>query len=178
MQPILLGMSLETFTIVHVAISVIAILAGFLVAIGFLNRQRPGALHSAFLITTILTSVTGFMFGITIVTPGIVVGALSLVVLAIACAALYSRHLAGAWRSTYVITAMIALYFNFFVLIVQSFQKVPALKALAPTQSEPPFAITQGMALLGFVVLTVAALRKFRHTPEATPPAKASAASA
>lgn len=177
-RPMLLGMNLETFTIVHVIISMTAILTGFLVAISFLGGKPLGSLNATFLVTTILTSVTGFMFPISTVTPGIILGGLSLIVLAVACMALYSRHLAGAWRSTYVITVMIALYFNFFVLIVQSFQKVPTLKALAPTQSEPPFAITQGVALVGFIALTIAAVKKFRHAQEPTPPAKSSAASA
>ena len=158
----ILGMTTQAFTTLHVVISLIAILSGFLVAIGFLNAKRSDGLTGLFLATTILTSVTGFLFPISQITPGIVVGIISLAVLTIAVVAQYARALAGAWRKTFVITAMLALYFNVFVLVVQSFQKIPPLKSLAPTQSEPPFAITQGMVLLGFVVLTVAAIRKFR----------------
>jgi hypothetical protein len=158
----MLGMTLQTFTAVHVVISLIAILAGFLVVVGFFGRKPLGSINTVFFTMTVLTSITGFMFPINGVTPGIVVGAISLAVLAIAGLALYARHLSGPWRSTYVITAMLALYFNVFVLIVQSFQKVPELKALAPTQSEPPFAITQVVVLCIFIALTILAVKKFR----------------
>jgi hypothetical protein len=118
---------------------------------------------SVFLWTTISTSVTGFMFPFKGITPGIVLGIISLVVLAISLVALYSRKLAGGWRTTFVISAVMALYFNFFVLIAQSFGKIPALHALAPTESEGPFKVAQLTALILFVVLGFLATRNFRH---------------
>lgn len=157
-----LGMSLETFTLVHVIISLIAIVSGLIALFGMIAGKRLDAMNGLFLTTTVLTSVTGFGFPIHSVTPAVILGILSLVVLAIGLFARYARHLAGGWRRTYVITASIALYFNCFVLVVQSFMKVPALHALAPTQKEPPFAIAQLIVLVLFVVLTVVAARKFR----------------
>jgi hypothetical protein len=118
-----------------------------------------------FLVTTVLTSLTGFGFPINGVTPGIVLGVISLVVLAVTIYARYLGELEGAWRPTYVITAVIAQYLNFFVLIAQSFQKVPALNALAPTGSEPAFAVAQGAALLAFIVLGVFAAKGFQDKP-------------
>jgi magnesium-transporting ATPase (P-type) len=118
-----------------------------------------------FLVTTILTSVTGFMFPINGLTPAIVFGLISIVILVIALAALYLKQLSGAWRWIYVTTALAALYFNVFVLIVQAFQKVPALQKLAPTQSEPPFQIAQGVTLLAIVILGTMAVRRFRPAP-------------
>jgi hypothetical protein len=106
--------------------------------------------------------VTGFMFPINGLTPAIVFGLISIVILAIALAALYLKHLSGAWRWIYVTTALMALYLNVFVLIVQSFQKLPALQKLAPTQSEPPFLIAQAVALIAFLILGAMAARKFR----------------
>jgi len=157
-----LGMSLETFTLVHVIISLIAIVSGLIALFGMIAGKRLDAMNGLFLTTTVLTSVTGFGFPIHSVTPAVILGILSLIVLALGLFARYARHLAGGWRRTYVITASIALYFNCFVLVVQSFMKVPALHALAPTQKEPPFAIAQLIVLVLFVVLTVVAARKFR----------------
>ena len=157
-----LGMSLATYTTVHVIISLIGIASGFLVLFGLLRGTLFSRWNSLFLITTVLTSVTGFGFPNTKVTPGIVVGILSLVALAIAIFALYARHLNGVWRRTYVITAMIALYFNVFVLVVQLFEKVPAIHALAPTQTEAPFKIAQLLLLILFIAFITAAARKFR----------------
>src|SRR3954463_7433888 len=125
------------------------------------------ALTGLFLGTTLLTSVTGFGFPFVHVTPGIVLGVLSLLVLAPALFARYGRHLAGGWRRTYVIAASTALYFNCFVLVVQSFLNVPALHALAPTQKEPPFAIAQLLVLVIIVVLTIGAAKRFREQPAA-----------
>jgi hypothetical protein len=161
----ILGMSLETFTAVHVAISLIAIGSGFLVVFGMMASRRLPVLTTTFMVTTALTSITGFMFPFKGVTPAIVLGILSLVTLAIAAVARYARHLGGAWRGTWVITAAIALYFNFFVLIVQSFQKVPALHALAPTQTEGPFKVAQLLVLIVFVAITILAFRRFRSGP-------------
>jgi hypothetical protein len=157
-----LGMSLATYTTVHVIISLIGIASGFLVLFGLLRGTLFSRWNSLFLITTVLTSVTGFGFPNTKVTPGIVVGILSLVALAIAIFALYARHLNGVWRRTYVITAMTALYFNVFVLVVQLFEKVPAIHALAPTQTEAPFKIVQLLLLILFITFITAAARKFR----------------
>jgi hypothetical protein len=161
----ILGMSVAVFTQVHVAISLIAIAAGFVVVFGMIASKRLPLLTALFLIATAATSVTGFMFPYHGLTPGIVIGVLSLVVLLFASVALYSGHLIGGWRSTYVITAILALYLNFFVLIVQSFEKVPALHALAPTQKEMPFKLAQLVTLAVFVVLTVLAVKRFRVQP-------------
>jgi hypothetical protein len=158
----MLGMSLSTFTIVHVIISLIAIAAGFVAVLGMLSGRRMAGWTLVFLVMTVLTSVTGFGFPFDHVRPSHVVGAVSLVFLAVALFALYVQHLAGAWRWIYVISAIIALWFNVFVLIVQAFQKISSLQVLAPTQSEPPFQIVQGVALLVFIGLAIAALRKFR----------------
>jgi len=150
------------FTKIHVVISLIAIFAGFVVMFGLLTSKRLDRWTALFLITTVLTSVTGFFFPFHGFTPAIAVGILSLLVLAIAIFAYYGWRLAGASRWIYVVTSMLALYLNVFVLIVQLFQKVPALKALAPTQTEPPFQIAQLGALVIFVVLTVLAAIRFR----------------
>jgi len=153
---------MDTFTIIHVIISLIAIGSGFIVLFGLLTGRRLDGWTAFFLAMTAATSVTGFFFPFYGFTPAIGVGIISLVVLAIALVARYARHLAGAWRWIYAVSAMAALYLNFFVLIVQSFQKIPALKALAPTQSEPPFLVAQVLALLLFVVLMILAAIKFR----------------
>jgi len=155
-----LGMSLETFTLVHVLISLVGIASGIIVMYGFLTNQRLDRWTALFLLTTALTSLTGFLFPFKGVTPGIKLGIISCVVLAVAIVTRYAMHL--AWRKTYVIAACMALYFNVFVLVVQSFEKVSALKALAPTQKEPPFAVAQIAVLLLFVVLTIFAVKRFR----------------
>jgi len=158
----MLGLSLSTYTIIHVIISLIAIVTGFIAVFGMLTGNRMASWTAIFLVTTVLTSVTGFGFPFDHFLPSHAVGAISLVFLAIALFAIYVKHLAGAWRWIYVVSAIVALWFNVFVLIVQSFMKISALKALAPTQSEPPFQIAQGAALVLFVVLTILAVRKFR----------------
>jgi hypothetical protein len=156
---------MSTFTLVHVAISLVALVTGFIVLFGLISGRRLDAWTAIFLATTVATSVTGFGFPIHGFTPGIGVGIVSLLVLAVAIYARYARHLAGIWRRVYVISAVAALYFNFFVLIVQSFQKVPALKALAPTQTELPFALAQIVALVAFLVLGFLASTRFREKP-------------
>ena len=156
------GLSIQNFTILHVAISLIGIVSGLIVLAGMLRARRLPGWTALFLVTTILTNVTGFMFPINGLTPGIVVGLISIVILATALMALYVKHLSGAWRWIYVTTALAALYLNGFVLIVQSFQKVPALQKLAPTQSEPPFLIVQSATLLAFLILGTLAARRFR----------------
>jgi len=156
------GLSIENFTILHTAISLIAIASGLIVLAGMLRARRLPGWTAVFLVTTLLTSVTGFMFPINGLTPAIVFGLISIVILAIALAELYLKHLSAAWRWIYVTTALVALYLNVFVLIVQSFQKLPALQKLAPTQSEPPFLIAQAAALIAFLILGAMAARKFR----------------
>ena len=159
------GLSVENFTNLHVAISLIGIVSGLIVLAGMLRARRLPGWTALFLVTTILTSVTGFMFPISGLTPGIVFGLISVVILVIALNALYVKRLAGAWRWIYVTTALIALYLNVFVLIVQSFQKVPALQKLAPTQSELPFSVTQGVVLAAFLILGIMAVGRFRPSP-------------
>ena len=155
-----MSVGLAAFTIFHVLISLVAIFSGFVVGYGLLTARRFQGWAALFLATTVATSVTGFMFPVHHFMPSHGVGIISMIILAIALFALYGRHLAGAWRWIYVVTAMIAFYLNCFVLVVQLFLKVRALKELAPTQTEPPFKLTQ-LALLGiFVVVSViAALR-------------------
>jgi hypothetical protein len=154
---------LALFTIFHVAISLIAIVAGFVVAYGMLTGRRLDGWTALFLITTMATSVTGFFFPVHHFMPSHGVGIISLIALPIAIYARYGRHLAGAWRWIYVVSSLFSLYLNVFVLIVQSFLKVPALKALAPTQTETPFKLTQLVVLVGFVVLTFAAVIRSRN---------------
>jgi hypothetical protein len=151
------------FTLVHVLISLAGIISGFVVIDGFLKAKRLDGWNVLFLVMTILTSVTGFFFPRNGVTPGQIVGAISLVLLVIAVLARYPLHFSGAGRWLYVITAVIAQYFNFAVLIIQSFQKVAPLKELAPTQSEPPFLIAQVIALVLFVLLGIFSLRNTAH---------------
>jgi len=158
-------MILAIYTVVHVIISLVGIVSGFVVVVGMLGAKRLDCWTSLFLATTVATSVTGFGFPVHHLLPSHVVGIISLVVLAVAIFALYARHLAGAWRGTYVITAVIALYLNVFVLVVQAFLKVPALKEMAPTQTEPPFKLTQLVTLLVFVALAIGATIKFRGEP-------------
>jgi hypothetical protein len=155
------GMSLALYTQIHTAISLIGIVSGLIVVFGMLSGKRMDGLTALFLITTALTSITGFFFPFHGVTPGIILGILSLIVLAICIPARYTFNLAGKWRATYVITAVIALYFNCFALIAQSFLKIPQLHALAPTGHEPPFAIAQAILLVLFIVLGVMATKKF-----------------
>ena len=159
----ILGMSTSTFTLFHVLLSLAGIATGFVVVFGLLNRRTLNGWTAIFLTTTILTSVTGFFFPFHQVTPGIILGVLSLIVLAFTLAALYAFHLSGAWRNTYVISAIVALYFNCFVAVVQSFEKVPALHALAPTQKEAPFLAAQLILLAFFAFLGTLTVKKFRQ---------------
>jgi len=168
------GMSLATYTLIHVIISLIGIGSGLVVLFGMFGGKRLDRMTALFLATTALTSLTGFGFPFEGVTPGIILAILSLIVLAIAIPARYSFHMAGKWRAIYVITAVIALYFNCFVLIAQSFLKIPALHALAPKGNEPPFAIAQGILLVLFIVAGTLAVKKF-HPADATTLARAAA---
>lgn len=156
-------LGLAIFTLAHVAISLIGIGAGSMVAYGFLTAKRLDGWTATFLASTVLTSVTGFLFPFHELLASHVVGGISLVILAVAIFARYRRKLAGAWGMTYVIAAMAALYFNVFVLVVQLFEKVPRFRALAPTQSEAPFVVTQSIVLAVFVFLSVLATARLRH---------------
>jgi hypothetical protein len=156
----ILGMT--TLTFVHVVLSLIGIFSGFIVMFGLFTGKRLDGWTAIFLVSTVATSVTGFLFPFHRFLPSHGVGIVSLIVLAVAILARYTFELAGAWRRTYVISAMIALYLNVFVLIAQAFQKVSALKAMAPTQSEPPFLVAQLVVMAVFVALTIAAALRFR----------------
>jgi hypothetical protein len=158
----ILGMSTGLFTGIHVLLSLAGIVTGFIVMFGMIGGKRLPSWTAWFFVTNILTDVTGFLFPFKGITPAIILGVLSLVVLAVAIIGYYLKRLAGGWRARYVITAAIALYFNVFVLIVQSFEKIGPLKAIAPTQSAPPFGITQLVAVGLIVLLTVLAFRRFR----------------
>ncbi len=160
------GMSLQAFTLIHVLISLAGIASGLVVVYGFFINKGLDRWTAVFLTTTVLTDLTGFLFPFNGATPAFRLGIISLVVLAIAIVTRYPLHL--AWRKTYVTAACAALYFNVFVLVVQLFEKVPALKAIAPTRTEPPFAIAQLAVLALFVMLTVLAVRKFRPQPVLT----------
>lgn len=157
--------ALPTFTIVHVAISLAAIASGFVILFGMIANQRLDGWTAFFLATTVATSATGFGFPIKGMTPGIAFGIISLVVLAAVIYARYPRHLVGVWRKVFVIGTVFAFYLNLVVLIVQSFQKVPGLHALAPTQSEPPFMAAQIVSMVAFIVLGTLAVKRFRAEP-------------
>jgi hypothetical protein len=157
-----------TVTNIHVFISLVGIVAGIFFLYGLLTSRAVPAVTATFLLFTVLTSATGYLFPRPHLLPSHIVGIISLVLLAAAIYALYSQHLRGVWRPIYVITAVMAFYLNVFVLIVQSYMKVPSLHALAPTGGEPPFAITQGLVLFAFVVLGYLAVRRFHPALEHT----------
>lgn len=161
----ILGLSTSTFTLIHVLLSLVGIGSGLVILFGLITGRRFNRWTLVFLSTTVLTSVTGFLFPNEHITPGIILGILSMVALALAIAARYLLALAGGWRRTYSISAVIALYFNCFVLVVQGFEKVPFLHALAPTQKEPPFAIAQGLLLVAFLALGTLAAKRFKEHP-------------
>ena len=157
----ILGLSTAAFTQLHVLISLIGIAAGLLALFGLLGGKLYRLLTTLFLLTTVATSLTGFLFPFNGITPGIILGVLSLIVLVLAIVALYVKKLDGPWRGIYAVSACVAFYFNFFVLIAQSFAKVPALHSFAPTQQSPGFAVTEGVVLLVFILLTIRAYKKF-----------------
>jgi hypothetical protein len=163
-----MGMSLAAFTLLHVLISLIGIVAGLLAVTGWLKSDPAFTPTAVFLVTTILTSATGFLFPFTKLLPSHVVGIISLVLLAIATFALYGRRLAGIWRPVFTVAATFSLYLNVFVLVVQSFLKIPLLNAWAPTQTEPAFLVAQGTTLLAFLALTILTTVKFRPAGLAT----------
>jgi hypothetical protein len=158
----ILGMTLSTFTLVHVLLSLAGIGTGLIVVYGMLNGKPLDGWTATFLVTTVLTSVTGFLFPFEHLLPSHVIGIISLVALAVAIVARYALHLVGAWRSIYVVFAVLALYLNVFVLVAQIFMKVPAAHALAPTQKEPPFLIAQIIVMAIFIVLGVFSVKRFR----------------
>jgi hypothetical protein len=155
--------NLATFTLVHTLLSVVGILAGMVVVGGLMAGVRFKGWIATYLVTTILTNATGFGFPFVVLMPSHILGVISLIILPVAVLALYSKHLAGGWRTAFVVITVVALYFNVFVLVVQLFRKVPAMIALAPTQKEPPFVATQLLILALFIVLGRAALRGFRE---------------
>jgi hypothetical protein len=158
-------MILQIYTIIHTLISLVAIFTGFVVVFGLLAGKRLDGWTKWFLGTAVATTITGFSFPFHGFTPAIGLGIVSLPFLALTIFARYPSRLMGPWRWIYVIGAVICLYFNLFVLVVQLFEKVPALHAIAPTQTEPPFKITQLVVLLIFVVLAIAATIRFRIEP-------------
>jgi len=160
--------AIPAFTIVHVAISLAAIASGFVVLFGMISDKRLDGCTAFFLTTTVATSVTGFGFPIHGMTPGIAIGLISLLVLAVVIYARYPGRVAGIWRPVYVIGAVFAFYLNFLVLIVQSFQKVPFLHALAPNQNEPPFLVAQIVSMLAFIILSILAVLRFKGRPAET----------
>lgn len=165
-------LGLPPFTLVHTLLSLVGIVSGGVVLAGLLNNAFLTPWTSWFLATTVLTSVTGFFLPAPHFLPSHAVGILSLILLAVALVALYQKHLLGRWRRAYVITAVTALYLNVFVLVAQLFAKVPALKELAPTQTEGPFKAAQAVVLLAFLVLGALAARRFQ-LPGAGVPEKA-----
>ena len=154
-------MILRLYTIIHVIISLLGIISGFVVIAGMINADPMEGWTKFFLWTTVLTSVTGFFFPFKRLMPSHIFGVISLLVLAAVVYARYSAHLAGGWRLTYVIGAIFAQYLNVFVLVVQMFQKIPALNKLAPTQKEPPFAVAQLVVLIACIALGIMAVRNF-----------------
>jgi len=160
----MLGMSLTTFTLLHVLISLIGIVVGLIAMTGWLKSDPSRIPTAIFLATTILTSVTGFLFPFTRLLPSHIVGIISLVMLALATFALYAGRVSGFWRPIYTVTAMLSLYLNVFVLLVQAFMKIPMLRAWAPTQTEPAFLVAQGAAFVLFFALTILTTVRFRPT--------------
>jgi hypothetical protein len=158
-------MILHIYTLLHVLISLIAIFTGVVVLFGMLSGKPLDGWTKWFLITAVATTVTGFFFPFHGVTPAIILGIITVPVLAITIYARYSRQLAGAWRWIYVVGAVMSLYFNLFVLVVQAFEKVPGLHSMAPTQTEPPFKFTQLVVLVIFVLLGLLAVIRFRPEP-------------
>jgi hypothetical protein len=163
----ILGMSISTFTLLHVAISLVGILAGFIVLYGMFSSRLLPNWTAAFLATTILTDVTGYFFPRDHILPSHIVGAISLVILAVVLLALYANRLAGSWRWVYIAGSVAALYLNVFVAVVQAFLKVPALKEIAPTQSDPAFIVTQSVVLVAFIGVGVLAVRAFHPSGSA-----------
>jgi len=158
----ILGMTKSTFTLLHVLLSLVGIGSGLIVVFGMLTGRRLNSWTAIFLSTTVLTSITGFLFPIKHLGPAHKIGVASLILLALAIVARYAFHLAGAWARTYVLAAMTALYFNVLIAVAQAFMKVPVLKALAPTRKDPPFLVAESLVLALFIALTILAAKRFR----------------
>jgi hypothetical protein len=156
----ILGLSVPAFTQLHVLISLVGIAAGLVFLAALLSGRWLNLVNLIFLVFTILTSVTGFFFHSKMIGPPHVVGVLSLIDLAVALLALYQFRRVGIWRAVYTVTAVIALWFNVFVLIVQAYQKIPFLNAFAPTGTEPAFVATQAAALIAFIIAGIRAVRR------------------
>ena len=154
-------MDSQALVLFHTAISLIAIASGFIVLYGLFKSDRMSGTTMLFLVMTILTSATGYLFQRDQILPSHIVGAIALVVAALTCVALYARKMHGTWRAVYVIGAVASLYFNMFVLVALGFLKIPALHALAPTGSELPFAIVQGIVLVLFIGTGYRAVRRY-----------------
>jgi hypothetical protein len=153
---------ITTFTLIHVVLSLVGIIAGLIVAGGLVAGKRLDGWTGVFLVSTVLTNVSGFGFPFVSLLPSHIIGVLSLVVLAVVIVARYLKHLAGVWRGVYVVGAVLALYLNVFVLLAQLFLRLPALIVAAPTQKEPPFLVTQLIVLALFIWLGREARRGFR----------------
>ncbi|MET0375475.1 MAG: hypothetical protein ABW128_14630 [Rhizorhabdus sp.] len=161
----ILGLSIPTFTQLHVVISLIAIASGLVWLASLAQGRWLPRTNMVFLVTTILTSVTGFMFPMATVTPAVITGIVSLAVLAVSVAAIGPFKRRGVWSGIYTGTAAVALWLNCFVLVVQSFLKIGTLNALAPTQTEPPFAVAQGLVLIALALLGFLAVKRSRTVP-------------
>jgi hypothetical protein len=153
---------MTTYTVIHVVISLVGIGSGLVVLFGMLTAQRLDRWTALFLASTVATSATGFGFPVDRVLPSHIVGGISLVVLAITIYARYGRQLTGRWRAVYVVLAVVSLYLNVFVGVVQAFLRIPVLRTMAPTQSEPPFVLTQLAVMALFIALSIAAVLRFR----------------
>jgi hypothetical protein len=167
----ILGMTTSTFTIVHVLISFAGIGSGLVVIYGLLTGKRFDTWTAIFLVATILTSLTGFLFPVQHLLPSHIIGITSLVVLSVAVLARYGRQMERSWRWIYIVCAVLALYLNVFVAVVQSFMKIPTVHALAPTQKEPPFLVVQLVVMVIFVVTGIFAVKKFHIKPVSAPAA-------
>jgi hypothetical protein len=171
-------MDITTLTLVHTVISIVAIAAGLVVVGGLIAGVRIDGWTGIFLVTTALTSITGFFFPFTQLLPSHWVGIISLIILPFVTAARYWKHLRGVWRGIYVVGTVLVLYLNFFILLVQLFRRIPALIVAAPKQTEPPFVLTQLLVLALFAWLGFAGFRRFRPqvvvtAKQATAPAAA-----
>src|SRR5205823_3492183 len=167
--PMIFGMSIAAFTLVHTVLSLVGIVAGLVVAGGLATGTRLDGWAAVFMVTTVLTSVTGFGFPFDKVLPSHVVGIVSLVVLVAAIFGDYVKHRVGKWRTTYAVGVVVATYLNVFVLVAQLFKRIPVLFVAAPTQSEPPFALTQALVLALFVWLGLAAVKGRQAEPRLVP---------
>jgi hypothetical protein len=159
------GISITAFTLIHVVLSLVGIVGGLVVAGALATGNRLDRWAAVFLVTTVLANATGFGFPFVKFLPSHAVGIISLAVLAAVIVAHYVKNFAGSWRTTYAVGVVLATYLNVFVLVAQLFKRIPVLFVAAPTQSEPPFALTQSLVLALFVWLGVAAVKGFRPAP-------------